>query len=91
MGGSYIGLRGSHLQVAIGVIAGMDFLLFGYDQGVTGGLLTLESFNSVFPTIATSGKYYDNITDPAEKNSQSTRQGEFSSRLYVGDNILITM
>lgn len=91
MGGSYIGLRGNHLQVAIGVIAGMDFLLFGYDQGVTGGLLTLESFNSVFPTIATSGKYYDNITSAAERSSQSTRQGEFSSRLYGGDNMLITM
>lgn len=75
MGGSYIGLRGSALQIAIGVIAGMDFLLFGYDQGVTGGLLTLESFNSVFPTIATSGPYYDNIQDPAEQRSQSTRQG----------------
>lgn len=75
MNGNYIGLRGNALQIAIGVIAGMDFLLFGYDQGVTGGLLTLESFNSVFPTIATSGPAYDNITDPAEKHSQSTRQG----------------
>lgn len=75
-GGKYIGLRGSSLQIAIGIIAGMDFLLFGYDQGVTGGLLTLESFNSVFPTIATSGEYYDNIQDPAEKNAQSTRQGK---------------
>lgn len=77
-GGKYIGLRGSALQVAIGVIAGMDFLLFGYDQGVTGGLLTLESFNEVFPTIATSGKYYDSIQDPAEQNAQSTRQGKTS-------------
>ena len=29
----------------------MDFLLFGYDQGVTGSLLTLQSFNKHFPTI----------------------------------------
>lgn len=28
--GSYLGLRGTRLQVAVGIIAGMDFLLFGY-------------------------------------------------------------
>lgn len=31
-----MGLNGTQLQIAIGVLAGMDFLLFGYDQGVTG-------------------------------------------------------
>lgn len=40
--------------------------LFGYDQGVTGGLLSLESFNKYFPTI--------NTDDPAYPNA-STRQG----------------
>lgn len=33
----------------------MDFLLFGYDQGVMGGLLTLPSFTKVFPEIDTTG------------------------------------
>ncbi|KAH9828424.1 Sugar transporter STL1 [Teratosphaeria destructans] len=51
--GRYYGLRGQALNIAIGVIAGMDFLLFGYDQGVMGGLLTLDSFLSVFPQIDT--------------------------------------
>ncbi|KAJ5609978.1 hypothetical protein N7510_006697 [Penicillium lagena] len=51
----FLGLDGTKLQIAIGLLAGMDFLLFGYDQGVTGGLLTLASFNSVFPSIQTSG------------------------------------
>lgn len=42
--GRYFGLVGTKLNVAIGVLAGLDFLLFGYDQGVMGGLLDLPSF-----------------------------------------------
>lgn len=30
--GRYLGLKGTRLNVAIGIIAGLDFLLFGYDQ-----------------------------------------------------------
>ncbi|KAL4769403.1 general substrate transporter [Aspergillus nidulans var. acristatus] len=70
----YLGLQGQRLQLAISIIAGMDFLLFGYDQGVTGGLLTLQSFIKYFPTIATNGSYYENL-DSAAKSTQSTRQG----------------
>ncbi|KAI5359619.1 putative major facilitator, sugar transporter, major facilitator superfamily [Septoria linicola] len=55
-GQRFYGLRGTRLNVAIGVIAGLDFLLFGYDQGVMGGLLTLESFVRVFPEIDTRGQ-----------------------------------
>lgn len=62
----FLGLNGTRLQVAIGVLAGMDFLLFGYDQGVTGGLLTLKSFNKYFPSI-------DTTVD--DSSAQSTRQG----------------
>ncbi|KAI9369059.1 general substrate transporter [Aspergillus egyptiacus] len=70
----YLGLQGEVLQIAIGIIAGMDFLLFGYDQGVTGGLLTLQSFIKYFPTIATNGPYWDSL-DRQAQNDQSTRQG----------------
>ncbi|KAL4749996.1 hypothetical protein BDW72DRAFT_122587 [Aspergillus terricola var. indicus] len=70
----YLGLQGQKLQLAISIIAGMDFLLFGYDQGVTGGLLTLQSFIKYFPTIATNGSYYESL-DGAAKSTQSTRQG----------------
>lgn len=42
----YLGLSGLKLNIAIGVIAGLDFLLFGYDQGVMGGLLTLSSVST---------------------------------------------
>ncbi|KAL4865888.1 hypothetical protein BDV12DRAFT_199752 [Aspergillus spectabilis] len=74
MARKYLGLQGEALQIAIGIIAGMDFLLFGYDQGVTGGLLTLESFLKYFPTIATSGTAY-NAMDSGAQSTQSTRQG----------------
>lgn len=49
--GDFFGLRGTKLQIAVGAIAGIDFLLFGYDQGVTGSLLTLTSFRQIFPGI----------------------------------------
>lgn len=68
---NYFGLRGTRLQVAVGVLAGLDFLLFGYDQGVTGGLLTLESFRSVFPTIDVN---VPGLSD-SEKSTRSTYQG----------------
>lgn len=65
-GKRYLGLNGTKLQVAIGILAGMDFLLFGYDQGVTGGLLSLESFVKYFPSIDTVHN---------DSSAQSTRQG----------------
>ncbi|KAJ5888998.1 hypothetical protein N7495_009039 [Penicillium taxi] len=68
----FLGLNGTKLQIAIGIIAGMDFLLFGYDQGVTGGLLTLESFTKYFPSIDTTNTAG---WTAAEKSAQSTRQG----------------
>ncbi|PLN76847.1 general substrate transporter [Aspergillus taichungensis] len=74
---SYLGLQGQKLQIAIGIIAGMDFLLFGYDQGVTGGLLTLKSFAKYFPTIVQVGDAWKEMqeNDPAAASAQSTRQG----------------
>jgi hypothetical protein len=68
---NYFGLRGTHLQIAVGLLAGLDFLLFGYDQGVTGGLLTLVSFRSTFPEI---DQYDPNISD-ATKSARSTYEG----------------
>jgi len=49
--GKFYGLKGTKLNIAIAVIAGTDFALFGYDQGVMGGLLTLGSFIKYFPEI----------------------------------------
>lgn len=51
MGKTYWGMRGNALNWAISTIAGTDFLLFGYDQGVMGGILTLPIFLAQFPQI----------------------------------------
>lgn len=69
--GNFLGLRGLKLQIAVGVIAGIDFLLFGYDQGVTGNLLTLKSFQKHFPIINPQEK---GLTQ-AESSNRSTYQG----------------
>ncbi|KAM3470383.1 hypothetical protein MY5147_006428 [Beauveria neobassiana] len=47
----YFGFRGRALNMAISSLGSLDFLLFGYDQGITGGLLDLPSFNKYFPDI----------------------------------------
>ncbi|KAK6364401.1 uncharacterized protein PV06_08005 [Exophiala oligosperma] len=44
----FLGLRGRSLLVANTCSAGMGFVLFGYDDGVIGGLLTAPSFQDVF-------------------------------------------
>jgi MFS family permease len=49
------------------IISGIDFFLFGYDQGVMGGLLTLGSFVGTFPEI-------DVVAHPND-NHISTIQG----------------
>ncbi|KAL4914315.1 general substrate transporter [Aspergillus aurantiobrunneus] len=50
----YFGWRGRALNLAISSLGSLDFLLFGYDQGVTGGLLDLEAFTRHFPEITSS-------------------------------------
>ncbi|KAJ5516460.1 Major facilitator superfamily domain general substrate transporter [Penicillium freii] len=47
----FFGWRGRSLNLAISSLGSLDFLLFGYDQGVTGGLLDLPSFIKYFPDI----------------------------------------
>lgn len=63
----FFGLRGQALNYAVGIIAGCDFLLFGYDQGVMGGILTLPVFLQQFPEI-------DPEAGP-DSATRSTRQG----------------
>ncbi|KAL1986050.1 hypothetical protein VTN96DRAFT_7063 [Rasamsonia emersonii] len=79
----FLGLRGTKLNIAIGVIAGLDFLLFGYDQGVMGGLLTLDSFIKTFPEIDTSSPAYHALSQ-SEQNHQSTIQGISVASYNVG-------
>ncbi|KAI9728259.1 MAG: hypothetical protein M1834_007752 [Cirrosporium novae-zelandiae] len=82
-GRKYMGLKGTQLNLAIGFIAGLDFLLFGYDQGVTGGLLTLDSFVKVFPEIDTTAAGLKGLT-PAQQDHRSTIQGITVASYNVG-------
>ena len=52
----YFGLKGQKLHHAIATLAGIGFILFGYDQGVMSGLLTLPSFVKIFPEMDTTDK-----------------------------------
>ena len=44
-----MGLRGRPLSTMVSVIATTGFLLFGYDQGVMGGIISAVPFNNYFP------------------------------------------
>ncbi|CAJ2509773.1 Uu.00g056730.m01.CDS01 [Anthostomella pinea] len=76
----YLGLRGHSLNYAIGAIAGCDFLLFGYDQGVMGGILTMPSFLNLFPMLDSSAA---GLT-AAESSTRSTTQGIAVSSYNLG-------
>ena len=86
MGRRYFGLQGVRLQVAVGLLAGLDFLLFGYDQGVMGGLLTLPSFVHQFPEIDTTveGLKKAKLTTIEQKNHRATTQGIAVAAYNVG-------
>ncbi|KAL2002547.1 hypothetical protein VTN02DRAFT_6534 [Thermoascus thermophilus] len=81
--GRFFGLRGTSLNLAIGIVAGLDFLLFGYDQGVMGGLLTLGSWVRTFPEIDTTTKALEGLSQ-AEKDHRSTIQGISVAAYNVG-------
>lgn len=47
--------QGSDIPYQVTFVAGTGFTLFGYDQGVMSGLLTLPSFEAQFPNTAAGG------------------------------------
>ncbi|KAA8649356.1 uncharacterized protein ATNIH1004_005257 [Aspergillus tanneri] len=69
----FFGWRGRALNLAISSLGSLDFLLFGYDQGVTGGLLDLPSFIKYFPDIDPKDPAL--INDPAARSQRSLNQG----------------
>ncbi|KAF7188600.1 Sugar transporter STL1 [Pseudocercospora fuligena] len=81
----FYGLRGTSLNIAIGIIAGLDFLLFGYDQGVMGGLLTLPSFTRVFPEINTIGE----SGNSPKSTTQGITIGSYNLGCFAGAIICI--
>lgn len=67
---SYLGLSGPTLRHAIlWLIVCPSFMCYGYNLSVAGGLLTLESFVSVFPQLDTLNTKGD------EQRYNSTIQG----------------
>ncbi|CAK7203010.1 hypothetical protein SEUCBS139899_005737 [Sporothrix eucalyptigena] len=79
----FLGLRGRKLNIAIAAVAGVDMLLFGFDQGVVGGVLTLDSFTSTFPEICTTTVCTAGMSDAAA-NRQSVLQGVSVSSYNLG-------
>lgn len=90
---TFLGLKGQTLHNTVSLVAGAGFLLFGYDQGVMGSLLTLPKFYEQFPSM-------DTVTAlPSEKEHKSTWQGLVVAiyeigclvgavaTMYVGDKI----
>jgi len=63
----------------------MDFLLFGYDQGVTGGLLTLSSFRRRFPTIDTLATGITNVEKSNRSNYQGITVASYNVGCFLGD------
>ncbi|KAK9350198.1 general substrate transporter [Lipomyces doorenjongii] len=75
----YHGLRGHVLNKTIATIAGIGFLLFGYDQGVMGSLLTLKTFTGTFPSLDTS-----NNLPASVRSHNSTIQGTAIALYEIG-------
>ncbi|KAK7210904.1 hypothetical protein V2G26_018082 [Clonostachys chloroleuca] len=80
---SFLGLRGERLNWLVIFVAGFEFLLFGYDQGVMGGLLTLPSFTKVFPEICTTKACFEGLSASA-RSTMSTTQGIAISSYNLG-------
>ncbi|PYH43897.1 putative MFS sugar transporter, partial [Aspergillus saccharolyticus JOP 1030-1] len=75
----YFGLRGSQLHRAImWLVVCPAFVCYGYNQAVTGGLLTLQSFADTFPQMNTL------TTTGAQQNHNSTIQGTVIALYTVG-------
>ncbi|KAF2157299.1 sugar transporter STL1 [Myriangium duriaei CBS 260.36] len=93
-GKKFYGLRGFPLALAIGVIAGMDFLLFGFDQGVMGGILTMDTFFTRFPSIDVnnppSGQSSSHVSTTQGITVASYNLGCFAgavATIWLGDNL----
>jgi hypothetical protein len=66
----YFGLRGNALlRAALFLVVCPTFTCYGYNMGVTGGLLTLDAFNSQFPRMDTIH------TQGTQKTENSQMQG----------------
>uniref|UniRef100_A0A1N6MC79 Putative sugar porter n=1 Tax=[Candida] hispaniensis TaxID=312227 RepID=A0A1N6MC79_9ASCO len=81
---SFIGLRGQWLHRGVAFIAGMGFLLFGYDQGVMGSLLTLDTFVKQFPDMDSSSSWLSEETKRHNTTIQGTAVGIYEIGCMMG-------
>ena len=66
----FLGLSGTELNLMVAFAAGVGFVLFGYDQGVMGSLLTLPAFLQMYPEM--------------NGNTNSTMQGAIIGIYEIG-------
>ncbi|KAK8035651.1 Sugar transporter STL1 [Apiospora rasikravindrae] len=85
----YFGLRGKQLNYAIGIIAGCDFLLFGYDQGVMGGILTMRNFLDDFPDIDPDSVPDDKVLQATRAETQGISVAAYNLGCFLGAVITI--
>ncbi|KAL4931400.1 general substrate transporter [Aspergillus undulatus] len=81
----YFGWRGRALNLAISSLGSLDFLLFGYDQGVTGGLLDLPSFIKYFPEINPDlCADWDQACDSQKSTNQGIAVASYNLGCFLG-------
>ncbi|OUM52247.1 hypothetical protein BVG19_g1417 [[Candida] boidinii] len=84
----FLGANGKKLNLYVSCLASTGFLLFGYDQGVMGSLLSLDSFRETFRTI-------DTYSNPDNSTLQGFTIAVYEigcfmgaiSTLYLGDKL----
>lgn len=81
-------LEGKKLNWAIGFMASTGFLMFGYDQGVLSGLLTLEEFQRSIPLMAPYNEANPWCQQPGQcvgtENIQAAAVGIYQVASFLG-------
>ncbi|KAK2071547.1 hypothetical protein P8C59_005961 [Phyllachora maydis] len=85
----YLGLKGDALNWAIGIIAGCDFLLFGYDQGVMGGILTMPIFMKTFPALNPNAEGISSEESAHRSTVQGIAVGAYNLGCFLGAGLTI--
>ncbi|TFK43653.1 general substrate transporter [Crucibulum laeve] len=57
-----LSLRGRKLTMAIAIVTGTGFTLFGYDQGVMSALLSAKQFEKTFPEVVVNDAHKNHAT-----------------------------
>ncbi|GMG07344.1 unnamed protein product [Aspergillus oryzae var. brunneus] len=80
----FFGFRGRALNLAISSLGSVAHRLFGYDQGVTGGLLDLPSFIKYFPDINDKAEGIDQALKSQRSLNQGIAVASYNLGCFVG-------